>query len=337
MSDMAPSEPTAPDTSKGLGGFGYLLAGIMAMPLAILIAWWGLRPVAKSAGDGPSQASAAVSAAGGSTAAAMTDPAAPSGIVVAKVDQLGDPNPFAPFWNDAAACDVKLLPQSMTTPALLGIGIDAISIRAARDAQDIAFRLTWTDTTPDQHVDTGRFCDAVALQFPLTPGASPMMGFGGGKVHIFHWKGIWQSDVEHGYQDDTDLHPFTYQDFYWFAEGCSIRDSFKDPRSHAWLIAYSAGSPMAIFTRTQPVEECFAAGFGSLTTRPRRLVRGNGAWTRDTWTVVIQRALSTDDAEEHQFDPAKPTQVAFALWDGAKGQVGGRKMWSMWNEVTYAP
>lgn len=329
MNDMAPSEPTAPKATSGLGGFAYILGGIIAFPVAILLVWIALLPTVGKGGG-------ATAPAGGPVAA--PEQKGPARIAVSRIaEALGEPNPFAAFWNDATPVEVMLMPQAVTMPTLDKPGITALSVRAVTDGSDIAMRLSWSDATPDHAVDTARFCDAVAIQFPLTTGTGPMMGFGGGKVHILHWKAVWQGDVDHGYQDDVDLYPNTVHDFYWFADGHSIRDGFKDPRSHAWLIAHSAGNPMTIFTRTQPVEEAFAVGYGTLTSRPRSLTKANGIWTRDTWTVVIQRPLVTDDAEEIQLSTSRAAQVAFAVWDGSAGHVGGKKMWSSWVDCDFTP
>jgi len=45
--------------------------------------------------------------------------------------------------------------------------------------------------------------------------------------------------------------------------------------------------------------------------------------------VVFVRPLKTEDQNDFQFAEAKG-QMAFAVWEGSDGNVGGRKHWSNW-------
>jgi hypothetical protein len=180
----------------------------------------------------------------------------------------------------------------------------------------------------------------VAIEFPLDAGAAPMMGHQGAKVQILHWKALWQKDIDAGFQDVQDLHPNYWSDLYWFAEGkfpFPVQTSFRNPSSLQWFIAQSAGNPMAVFSRTQPIEELIAEGFGTLTHQKESASTGKGAWVNNTWAVVISRPLTTQDPADFQFHAGEKAQVAFAVWQGSAGNVGGRKQWTSWNEFGVAP
>ncbi len=47
----------------------------------------------------------------------------------------------------------------------------------------------------DMNVEPDKFCDAVAVQFPLVRNASPYMGAKDMQVQIIHWKALWQKEA----------------------------------------------------------------------------------------------------------------------------------------------
>jgi hypothetical protein len=257
-----------------------------------------------------------------------------------RVAAIGSDNPYAEVWKQAPYYETPLQAQQMAMPTIPAPTVAALRAQALRDGERIAFRLSWQDSTADGNVDSGQFTDAVAVEFPLDTGAAPMMGHKGAKVQILHWKALWQKDLDVGFQDVQDLHPNYWYDLYWFAEGKFpfpvSGGAFKDPRSLQWFIAQSAGNPMAVFSRTQPVEELVAEGFGSLTHQPQSASSGKGAWVKGTWAVVISRPLTTGDTADFQFKPGN-TQIAFAVWQGGAGNVGGRKNWTSWSTLEVTP
>lgn len=256
-------------------------------------------------------------------------------VVRAKADLTTD-NPYAEYWNSVPSYRVPVIPQLITMPQLLPEqkAVDQIDVQAVTDGKTIAWRLTWADATADGNVDTARFTDGVAMQFPLAPGAAPMMGHREtGKVQIIHWKALWQKDLDVGFQDVQDLHPNYWSDLYWFAEGqfpYPVPSAFKDPRSMQWFIANQAGNPMAVFSRTQPAEELIAEGFGTLTHQKDSVSRAKGVWANGTWSVVFSRPLASTDPLDFQFQLGGAGQVSFAVWEGTHENVGGRKHWTNW-------
>ncbi|MCZ7582041.1 MAG: ethylbenzene dehydrogenase-related protein [Deltaproteobacteria bacterium] len=261
-------------------------------------------------------------------------------VVVRTAEKLATDNPYAKFWQDAPYLDVPVLKQNVASPQLAEASVASVRVQAVTDGDNVAWRLSWDDPTPDGVVDSGQFSDGVAIEFPIDLGAIPMMGHRGAKVQILYWKAQWQKDLDVGFQDVQDLHPNYWADLYWFAEGefpYPIPQAFEDPRSLQWFIAHEAGNPMAVFSRTQPVEELVAEGFGTLTHQPESASRGKGVWTDGRWAVVITRPLKTSDPLDHQFAADGPEQVAFAVWQGSDENVGGRKHWTNWIPFTVQP
>jgi len=246
---------------------------------------------------------------------------------------LGDPDPFGRHWSNADMRVVPMLPQNVTMPAIQEVTVSQARVQAVTDGTDIAWRVSWQDPSPDAITDQDRFSDAVAVQFPVKPGSNVMMGLGGGKVQVLHWKALWQRDIEEGFQDVDDLHPNAFTGLYWFAEGerpWPIDQAFEDPRAQQWLVAYKAGNPLSDWKRATPAEELVAEGFGTLTTHAESATTASGVWSWDSWTVVFKRPLRTSDADDYQFPEQGESQVALAIWQGADKNVGGQKHWSNW-------
>ncbi|MDY6991711.1 MAG: ethylbenzene dehydrogenase-related protein [Pseudomonadota bacterium] len=245
--------------------------------------------------------------------------------------------PLAADWQPVPRYEVQMMPQQIAQPILDQASIDTLSVQGLTDGHLISWRVSWVDKTQDIQVDTGRFADAVALEFPLTSGAAPMMGHKGNTVQILYWKGLWQQDNDQGFQDVQDLYPNYWADLYWFAKGSfpyRVPEDFQAPEAKQWFIAYQAGNPMAQWHREQPVEELVAEGWGSLTTQSQSVTSGQGVWQEGRWTVMFSRPLTTEDKNDHQFKLGQKSQIAFAVWQGAADNVGGRKHWSNW--ITYA-
>jgi len=281
----------------------------------------------------PTQAAAQPGTAG-TQAAAMQQQMQPSvpAVEMARVDELPLGDPHAAAWSQAEAVDVPVMPQVMAMPTLDTPSISTVRVQAMTDDEHVAWRLSWTDESADMNVDAGRFCDAVAIQFPLTQGAPFTMGAEGMKVQVLHWKAVWQKDVDEHFQDVQDLHPNYWADLYWFAEGgppYRVPDDFKSEAARQYLLGFAAGNPMSDFHRKQPVEELVAEGFGTLTHQPESASAGRGVWKDGRWAVVFARPLQTDDPLDFQFD-GSGGQISVAVWEGSAGNVGGRKHWSTW-------
>ncbi len=298
--------------------------------------------VVPAAGDRGSPAASAMSAPPSAAGMPATAETPPPEIKVAKVASApATDDPLDRFWEKIAAMDVPLLPQQVAPPVLTSGTVANLSVQAVRDDQRYVWRLSWDQAEPAETSDVGQFSDAVAMQFPLSDGAPYTMGGPKMPVRMLHWKATWQKDVDEGFQDWAKTHPNSDADLYWFAEGeppYTMDKSFNDPRSKQWLIAASAGNPMADFSRKSPIEELTAHGFGSATHIDKTPSRGRGAWKNGKWYVVIDRPINSSDPLIKRFD-ANPNQqlVAFAVWDGNAANRGGRKNITNWSPMKIEP
>jgi len=342
--------------SKDTYLFVTLLSCIMVVVVAMLAAVFiaGQRPVVVVVpGTTPISTAAAVTGpttpATPPTAAATPAPPATPTTAVPQTPEVvvqrtslapSIDNPLDPAWNAVTATDLPLQPQQTAPPMLDKATIASVKIQAIRDDQRIVWRLTWDQPNPTDTVNVGRFTDAVAIQIPMVDGAPFTMGAPDMPVTLLYWRALWQKDVDEGFQDVHHQHPNMWTDLYWFAQGefpFPIDQAFTDERSHEWLIAYSAGNPMADFNRRKSVEEMVAVGFGSVTNVPDTPSAANGVWRDGKWIVVIDRPLNSADPVAERLKSGSQNAISVALWDGAAGNVGGRKHWCNWVPMKVQP
>lgn len=226
------------------------------------------------------------------------------------------PDPHSPQWNALTVEKIPLLPQNITTPSIYQTSVAALEVKALHNGEFLAVLLMWEDSTKHANVSLDHFSDACAIQLPVKGAneTSPFMGNKEAPVAITHWKAIWQQDVDVHYQKVTDLYPNTWTDTYRFGKS----------------VAIDARNPVSQTSRTTPVEELVAVGFGTLTTQEHQNAHGRGEWRDGKWMVMLTRPLVTKDKQDPVLKLGETTSMAFALWEGGHQDVGSRKNYAMW-------
>lgn len=249
-----------------------------------------------------------------------------------KLKAMLDPNQAA--WQSLPETVVPMVGQNMVKPFLKVPIFQQLKVRAAVVENWLCLRLEWDDETRDAEVTRALFTDACAVEFAVKGNAqdtSPFMGNPGKPVQILHWKAIWQDDLEKGYRDVEHGYPNAYYDYYPLASGKGADDI------HGPALLYNPArhlkNPISEVHRTHPVEEMVAEGFGTSTTQSHQDARAWGVHQSKHWTVVMARPLSTPDPADAQLKPGSTVPVAFALWDGATQNRGGRKHYALWNDL----
>jgi hypothetical protein len=230
-------------------------------------------------------------------------------------------------FSDARAVEIALLPQQIATPHAPSPSVGQVSVRAVRNADHAGFLLAWSDATEDLRSTIDAFGDMAAIAFPATapeaPLPAPFMGNPGGKVQILQWRADWQTDLERGPTTMRELYPHAYEaDFYH-------EDHLPPAEAKAFRGAAGLGSPMSP-PRASSVQDLVAEGFGSLTPRAQQSARGAARHDGTGWRVVITRPLAGEGESAASLAPGTSTQLAVAVWDGSKGEVGARKAWAGW-------
>jgi hypothetical protein len=230
-------------------------------------------------------------------------------------------------WKEVPFHTAELLLQDMVEPRLLEISTPIVQVRAVTDGERIAFKLAWQDTTKNDLPGASRFTDACAVQLPRGSESdvpAPQMGEEGRTVEITYWRASWQASADGRRDEIASLYPGASVDHYPF-EAPSLEPGSKTQQALAaeYAPARSLGNAME-GGRERPVQDLLAEGPGSLAPMPEQLSEGRGHHRGEAWEVVIVRPLPAG------LGPGKRSQVAFAVWDGEREEVGARKMRSGW-------
>ena len=246
-------------------------------------------------------------------------PAAPAGattgLTIATVATLPT-TPTDGAWEGATPFTVKLLPQDVTEPRLREVTVPEAEARVVSDGKTLAVRLTWADATRDDDLALQKFPDACAVQLPGIVGPDvpdAQMGQPGRPVLITLWKAHWQAIAEGRPATIARMFPNALIDYYPHGDHVS---------------ANVVGNPMASPPDKRTSQDLEAEGFGSLRRAATQASVAKGVYADGKWTVVLTRPLP---------GPITKTYLAFAVWDGGKGNVGARKMRSEWVGAAVKP
>lgn len=86
---------------------------------------------------------------------------------------------------------------------------------------------------------------------------------------------------------------------------------------------------MTVQGQKSAVQELVAEGFGTTTVVAAPTAVGWGEWRDGSWAVTVARPLQAGTGRSN-LPIGRTTHAAFAVWDGADGQAGSRKMRSGW-------
>lgn len=233
------------------------------------------------------------------------------------------------LWSGAKEEVVSLMAQPMIQPRPKTTETSQIKVQAIHDTKWIAFRLKWSAQTKAEAGRLGEFSDAAAIQFPVNAGSPPpvFMGAKENPVHIFHWRAQYQRDLEKGKPTMKDLYPNMNPDMYpmEFKDSGSVTDLTQEKRE-VYSPGQAAGNPQS-YSKLSSVDEIFAEGFGSSSVIENRISHAKGQWKNGEWTLVIARPLQRENGSS--LEMGKVGNIAFAVWQGGKKEVGSRKSVTM--------
>lgn len=233
------------------------------------------------------------------------------------------------FWKGAKEETVSLMAQPMAVPRPKMTTTSTMRVQAVQDGHWIAFRLRWKAESKNEGGKWGEFSDAVAIQFPVKEGPPPPVFMGGkdNPVHIVHWRAQYQRDVEKGKPEMKELYPNMNPDMYpmEFKDSGRVK-GLSDEKREVYSPAKAVGNPQS-YRKASAVDEIVAEGFGTSSVIESHETIGQGVFKDGEWSVVIARPLKRENASV--LDPSKNGYVAFAVWQGAKQEVGARKCVTM--------
>lgn len=242
------------------------------------------------------------------------------------------------LWTSSHEETISLMAQPMAIPRPKTTLTSLVKVQSVHDGNWIAFRLRWADPEKSEAGIIGKFSDAVAIQFPVKEGPPPpvFMGAKDNPVHIFHWRAQYQKDHEQGKPEMTDLYPNMNPDMYpmEFKDAGSVK-GLTDEKREVYAHGKAAGNPQS-YRKASSVDEIYAEGFGSSSVIENNMTIGHAVWSKGEWSVVIVRPLKRENGSI--LTPGKNAYLAFAVWQGGKGEVGSLKSVTMsWVPLKIAP
>lgn len=234
-------------------------------------------------------------------------------ITARRIEAAVPTEPADPVWETVTETHIPLTGQATFAPRWQTPAVTDLSVRAVYNDGELALWLAWDD------------------RFPDTTAADPARAAAEG----------WSAD---------DTYPVLYPD------GQRARGTYPDgvelvfptrPGNLATLPHFvygNAGNPVDLWrwrADLQPAPASLGAVVELGASGPQRPPeerpraadgpQGSGAWGDGRWTVVIRRALSTEDRMGRvQLTAGAMVPMTFHLWEGAHGETGLRMALSSW-------
>ena len=244
----------------------------------------------------------------------------------------------ASYWDSATLATVSLMAQPMVQPMPSSTTTDKVEVRSVHNGEWISFYLIWKDTEADFAGKLAQFSDAAALQFPIQEKEAPppvFMGAKGDPVHIFHWRAQYQKDSEKGIPKVKDLYPNLNIDVYpmEYPDWGSYKEA-TDAQREEYSPGKVTGNPQA-YQKTG-VDEIYAEGFSTSSVQEGHGSLAKGENKDGSWHLIITRKLNAVGGSV--LTAGKNSFIAFAIWQGSKGEVGSRKSLTMsWTNLKLEP
>ncbi|MBF0185161.1 MAG: hypothetical protein HQM06_12350 [Magnetococcales bacterium] len=232
------------------------------------------------------------------------------------------------IWSQAKAVKVAMQPQVVAVPTNPTPAIKEVTVRSLHNGEWLALQLEWQDYTKSDTVVVDGFADQIAIELPVVydekSPPSPMMGNVGSRVNVLQWRASMQKDLDRGRE-------MKIQDIYPNAPDADLyyTDRLSKEAGQPYLGAKGLGNAVAL-QGSSPVLDMMAEGFGTLTARSQPQATGKGVYKDGSWHVTITVPMAPAGENAPKLAVGGKTVVAVAVWDGGSQEVGSRKAWSDW-------
>lgn len=236
-------------------------------------------------------------------------------------------DPDDSVWENAPTHIAKLILQDLVEPRQMEPTTAEVRVKAITKDGQIAFRMEWSDDTLNDAPGPRKPVDAAAVQLPAVIQANapaPQMGEQGMTVEIAYWRADWQASVNGRPDGIRALHPNASVDHHPYEAKPLENNEEARRRAELRYAPAKALGNVRSGPREVAFEDLIAEGPGTLTPAPARHTSGTGKWSDTGWAVVFVRPIPNG------FSATRPTQVAFAVWEGTHGEAGSRKMRTGW-------
>ena len=211
---------------------------------------------------------------------------------------------------DAALwADVKPI-QLRMTPLWWRNGADPdLEIQAVHDGKNVALRLAWRDTTHNDGSDpeSKATMDGAALEL-YRGDEEPFIGLGSpSPVEVWYWRADNKASGDTG-DSSTEVEGFTADQ--------------------------PGGIPPLPWERDTNETVRTFVGSGTVTFQiPRvRKAKAQAQWKDDRWTMVLSGPMQFEDENFIKLEPGDMVSIAFAIWNGALHDEGGKKAITVWQD-----
>jgi len=212
------------------------------------------------------------------------------------------------IWGTLTPLTVDLFHQVTAAPRARS-RVPRLDMRAFHNGRDAYFLFEWPDERESRTHGVATFPDGVAVALSLSrdqPGASIMMGF---ESPLNFWQ--WKADLDAQFWDAAE------------------RGRGGSPNVH-YTYEETAAFPVRAERPSSACQDLLAERPGTVTRKKTTRVSGRGRWHDGKWRVIIKRPLvTTDTRNDAQLLPGA-LHIAFAVWNGEKGDRGSRKSISDW-------
>ncbi|MBL6931816.1 MAG: c-type cytochrome [Rhodospirillales bacterium] len=225
-------------------------------------------------------------------------------------------DPANEAWNNAQPMDMRLAGQVIVPPRWQNPSIEMVTIQAIANDRNIAFKLTWDDPFKDIKHDVTKELNTDEIQ----------------KVGIFN-----------SYVAANGMIPRALDTF---RDSVALQFPVKEPSGtkKPHFLRGDSSNQVNLWIWNADVAE--AGGKATVDANARgwrqppkiqkddqQQVVSQANWDQGQWTMVMKRALTTDDKNDVQFMPGKFIPMSINAWDGSNGEHGLVMSVSSWHYV----
>ena len=227
-----------------------------------------------------------------------------------KQDLPLDPN--ADIWKTVQGLVVELTGQVHVAPRNQNPTVDIVQVKALYNENELALRLQWDDRTANTtHEDTPQTKAMEAAKFGQTypvlyPPSVRLKNLRDGVAVQWPVK-ISDGPIKPHFMQGDAGHPVNL--WHWKAD-------WQESSGHATPVEEENVKGYQVAPQAQPTKN--------------QDVQGKGVFEDGQWTVVLKRALQTNDSHDIQLKLGRLIPLAFHVWDGANEEVGLRRTISSW-------
>jgi mono/diheme cytochrome c family protein len=257
-------------------------------------------------------------------------------------------DPSRPQWLEVERTKIALRPLWQRVEQT--VSMDVAFVRAGGW---IGVQLSWADPTPDVDRRESVFPDQTAVMFALGDEVPAMpMGLGvegasvSAPVNVWQWKANRQFDASFGGSAGSprELPEGIYHLFVLDREGGPAAvepgpawdglGADLMPGEALYAAGLAAGNiPSDPSLVRHGALEANAEGFGTLKYQSAedQDVLSSAVWGNGRWFVTMFRRVDTGQEHDIHLRPGRRVPVAFAVWDGSRGDRDGVKLISGWH------